>query len=388
LPKEVDLAVAGAGPGGLYAALEALKRGLSVHIFDKKTVVGAPVKCGEYFPVRKEMERLLPSAGEYMNVFDVPRDAIDNTCKKLRLISPAGSEFEFDFEAFILDRTILEQTMAKEVERLGGTIELRKAVDLFMQDHAVHVGPNRTEGVTAKVVVAADGFPSKVAKSAGILTANYLTPNNVAINYEYLLTNLSIDQGVTEMYMGTEFAPGGYGWIIPKGNNSANVGIGIRTPYSRSNDGRNYLKFFLNGCPLSSPKLQGAKAGPMIADVLPVDGPLPTTCVGQVMAVGDAAGMVMPTNGGGIATAMITGEIAGQVSADHVQKGTPISDYERKWKAVLGKEMRVSTRLRRMADHFMGNDFVFNILLHVLRTDGIKDVITCRAPKGLRPFIS
>jgi flavin-dependent dehydrogenase len=98
--------------------------------------------------------------------------------------------------------------------------------------------------------------------------------------------------------------------------------------------------------------------------------------------------MVMPTNGGGIATAMITGEIAGQVSADHVQKGTPISDYERKWKAVLGKEMRVSTRLRRMADHFMGNDFVFNILLHVLRTDGIRDVITCRAPKGLRPFIS
>ena len=61
--KEVDLAVAGAGPGGLYAALEALKRGLSVYVFDKKTVVGAPVKCGEYFPVRKEMESLLPSAG-------------------------------------------------------------------------------------------------------------------------------------------------------------------------------------------------------------------------------------------------------------------------------------------------------------------------------------
>jgi digeranylgeranylglycerophospholipid reductase len=106
------------------------------------------------------------------------------------------------------------------------------------------------------------------------------------------------------------------------------------------------------------------------------------------MAVGDAAGMVMPTNGGGIATAMISGRIAGQVSADHLQNGTPVSDYERRWRAVMGKEMRVSTKLRRLADHFMGNDFIFNILLHLLRTDGIKDVITCRAPKGLGLFTS
>jgi len=388
LSEQVDLVVAGAGPGGLYAALEALKRGLTVHVFDKKEIVGTPVKCGEYFPVRKEMESLLPSAGDYMSVFDIPSDAIDNTCRKLRVISPTGSEFEFDFEAFILDRTVLEQSKAKEVERLGGRIELRKPVDLFLRDHAVLVGPSEDEAVTAKVVIAADGFPSKVAKSAGILTQDYMTPNNVAINYEYLMTDLSVDQNVTEMYMGTEFAPGGYGWIIPKGNSSANVGIGIRTAYSKKNDGRAFLKFFLDDCPLSKSKLRGGKPGPMIADVLPVDGPLPTTCRGQVIAVGDAAGMVMPTNGGGIATAMISGQIAGQVSADYVQKGTPLSDYERRWKIAMGKEMRVSTKLRRLADHFMGNDFVFNILLHILRTNGIKDVITCRAPQGLTPFIS
>jgi flavin-dependent dehydrogenase len=215
-----------------------------------------------------------------------------------------------------------------------------------------------------------------------------MTPNNVAINYEYLITNLSVDQKVTEMYMGTELAPGGYGWIIPKGNNSANVGIGIRTSYSKRSDGRSYLKFFLSNCPLSKSKLEGGKPGPMIADVLPVDGPLPKTCAGQVMAVGDAAGMVMPTNGGGIATAMISGQVAGETAADHVQKGVPISEYERRWREVMGKEMRVSTKLRRLADHFMGNDFMFNLILHVLRTQGIKDVITCRAPKGLGPFIS
>jgi len=388
LAKEVDLVVAGAGPGGLYAAKEALKRGLSVHVFDKKSVVGMPVKCGEYFPVRKEMESLLPSAGEYMDVFDVPGDAVNNNCKTLRVISPKGKGYEFDFEAFILDRTVLEQRAAKEVEELGGTVQLQTVVDLFTQNGEAYIGPKLSGGVKAKVIVAADGFPSKVAKAAGLLTDAYMTPNNVAINYEYLMTELSVDQSVTEMYMGTQFAPGGYGWIIPKGGHSANVGIGIRTSYSKRNDGRGYLQYFLTECELTKSKLEGGKSGPMIADVLPVDGPLAKTYSSNVMAVGDAAAMVMPTNGGGIATAMITGKIAGQIAADHIQNGTPLSEYQEKWMRVMGKEMRVSTRLRRLADHFMGNDFVFHLLLGALGTQGIKDVITCRAPGALRPFVS
>ncbi|MGA2971506.1 MAG: NAD(P)/FAD-dependent oxidoreductase [Candidatus Bathyarchaeia archaeon] len=386
--KEVDLLVAGAGPGGLYAAVQALKLGLTVQVFDKKTVVGVPVKCGEYFPVRKEMAYLLPSAGDYLHVFDVPEEAVDNVCKSIRVISPKGSEYEFDFEAYILDRTKLEQHMAEEVQELGGTVQLRTPVDLFAEDGNVMVGRTREDAVKAKVIIAADGFPSKVAKSAGILTEDYMTPNNVAINYEYLMTDLSVDQSVTEMYLGTELAPGGYGWIIPKGNRSANVGIGIRTSYSKRNDGRSYLHFFLDECSLTKLKLEGGKPGPMIADVLPVDGPLAKTYSEHVMAVGDAAGMVMPTNGGGISTAMITGEIAGQVAADHVQKGVPLSEYERRWKQVLGKEMIVSTNLRRLADRFMGNDLLFHLLLRFLGTQGIKDVITCRAPRGLHPFMA
>lgn len=387
MQKSVDLVIAGAGPGGLYAAHQALQRGLTVHVFDKKSVIGIPVKCGEYFPVRKEMEYLLPSAGEYMHVFDVPHDAVDNVCKSIRVISPKGREYEFDFEAYVLDRTALEQQMAKKVEQLGGVIQLSTPVDLFMRNGELLVGRNPADSVRAKVVIAADGFPSKVAKSAGILKDEYMTANNIAINYEYLTSELGVDQTVTEMYFGTEFAPGGYGWIIPKGDRTANVGIGIRTSYSQRNDGKGYLKYFLADCPLTKTKLEGGRPGAMIADVLPVDGPFNCTYSSNVLAVGDAAGMVMPTNGGGISTAMISGEIAGQTAADHLQKGISLSEYEKHWKQVMGKEMRVSTKLRRLADHGMRNDLLFHFMLRILGVSGIKDVITCRAPKGLKPFL-
>lgn len=379
----VDVAVVGAGPGGLYAAIEALKRGLSVHVFDKKEVIGSPVKCGEYFPIRKEMEYLLPNAGKYMNVFDVPQESIDNVCKTIRVISPKGTEYEFEFASFVLNRAILEQGLAKEVERLGGTIQLRMTTELYASNGELHVGKDRASSIRARTVIAADGFPSKIAKSAGIVNDDYMTPNNVAINYEHLITELAVDQSVTEMYLGTEFAPGGYGWIIPKGNRSANVGIGIRTSYSKGNNGREYLNFFLHNCHLTEQKLKGGIPGPIIADVLPVDGPLGRTFSEQVMAVGDAAGMVMPTNGGGIATAMITGSIAGQVAADHLQSNVPLADYERRWREVMGAEMAVSTKMRRLADRFMGHDLAFHVMLRILGSQGIKDVITCKVPRQL-----
>ncbi len=388
MPKSVDVVIVGAGPGGLYAAVQALERGLSVHVFDKKTEVGVPVKCGEYFPIRKEMEYLLPSAGEYMHVFDVPQDAVDNFCNKISVISPRGRVFEFDFEAYVLDRIKLEQGMAKRVEAMGGTLELGSPVDLLDQSDDITIGKKGGEAVMAKVVIAADGFPSKIAKSAGILTDDYMTPNNIAINYEYLMNRLGVDQSITEMYFGTDFAPGGYGWIIPKGDGSANVGIGIRTSYSKRREGKSYLDFFIRECTLTKEKLSGGLPGTMIADVLPVDGPIARTYSERVMAVGDAAGMVMPTNGGGISTAMITGEIAGRTAADHVQKGLPLSEYQKRWQEVMGREMRVSTALRRYADPFMRNDLLFHLVMRFLGTKGIKDVITCKVPKGLGLMIS
>ncbi len=387
MSDSVDVVVVGAGPGGLYAAIEALQAGCTVHVFDKKTVVGVPVKCGEYFPIRKEMEYLLPNAKAYMHVFEVPDDVVDNFCKSIRVISPKGREFEFDFQAFVLDRTKLEQDLARKVQALGGTIQLNSPVNLLDTNGEAIVGRDVGNSIKAKVVIAADGFPSKIAKAAGILTEDYMTANNVAINYEYLMDDLDVDRTVTEMYLGTEFAPGGYGWIIPKGGRSANVGIGIRTSFSKRNDGKGYLDFFLHECSLSKTKLEGGKPGPMIADVLPVDGPFERTCAGRVIAVGDAAGMVMPTNGGGIATAMITGTIAGQIAADHLKKQVPLSEYENRWKAAMGIPMSVSTNLRRMSDHFMGNDLLFHLMLRILRTKGIKDVITCRTPVGLGPFL-
>src|SRR5437870_5206069 len=61
-------------------------------------------------------------------------------------------------------------------------------------------------------------------------------------------------------------------------------------------------------------------------------GPPPRTVKDNVMLVGDAAGMVMATNGGGNNVAMIAGRYAGLTAADHLLDGTPLDEYEARWR--------------------------------------------------------
>lgn len=381
--SQVDVIIVGAGPAGLQAAIAAAGRGASVLVFDKKTMIGVPVRCGEFFPRKKEMLGLLPGSEDLAHLFEIPSDAISNTCERLRIYSPLGKCWEFPFEAYVLDRATLEQHLAEEARKLGAQFRLGRTVQLFHNSRQLKVGPTEPESVEAEVVIAADGFPSATASTAGLLSDRYKLRENAAINYQYLMEDLSIESDVTEMYTGTCIAPGGYAWIIPKSRTAANVGVGVRTPFMKVGKARDHLDHFVLRYPLTADKLRSGIIRTMITDVLPIDGAVSKTYSNRLLSVGDSAGMVMPTNGGGIPPAMVSGHIAGEVAALHVLRGEPLSNYEARWKKALGRELAASTRMRRLADAFMRHDRLLDCAMRILRTDGIKKVVTCKIPSGL-----
>jgi digeranylgeranylglycerophospholipid reductase len=185
------------------------------------------------------------------------------------------------------------------------------------------------------------------------------------------------------MYMGTSTAPGGFGWIIPKSPDTANVGVGVRTRFMKSGRARDYLDHFVKAHPLASGKLRSGTVRTIMADVLPIGGAVSKTYSNRLLLVGDSAGMVMPTNGGGIPTAMVSGHIAGEVAALHVQRGELLSNYEARWQRAIGRELTASTRMRRFADFFMRHDRLLDWAMRILNTSGVKKVVTCKVPSGL-----
>jgi geranylgeranyl reductase family protein len=385
--RKYDVIVVGGGPGGLSAAVHLAEKGLKVKVFEKKKLLGKPVRCGEYFPVKEEMARLLPRV-KCIDIIDSPEDAIDSKCKSIRLVSPRGHEFEFPFEAYILDRHVFETHLGDVARSNGADIDVGVQAHYYPEDEGGWVGLTRETADYGEIIVAADGYPSETAERAGLPEREYAGPYAVATNIEYLMTDLNVEQDVAELYMDPRYSPGGYGWIIPKGHGRANVGIGIREPYVRREwQIRDLLTGFIEKNKVAAKRLKGGKTASLIGDSLPVDGPLTRTYTDRVMAVGDAAGMVMPTNGGGIQTAMITGRLAAEAAVRYFENKTPLSSYEDAWKDQIGMEMENSKRMRQASDRLMGHEFVFDTMLRLMGTRKIADVIMCQVPSGMGTFV-
>ncbi len=382
-----DVVVVGGGPGGLSAAVHMAQKGLKVKVFEKKKVLGKPVRCGEYYPVKDEMVKLLPRC-ECLDVIDAPAESVDTTCKSIRLISPRGHEFEFPFAAHILDRQVFESHLGDVARSHGADIEIGVQAHYYPEDGGGWVGPSRDKADYGELIIAADGYPSETAEKAGLPEREYANPYAVATNIEYLMTDLGVEQDVAEMYMDPRYSPGGYGWIIPKGHGRANVGIGIREPYVRRDwQIRELLTGFIEKNKVAARRLKGGRIASLIGDSLPVDGPLSRTYADRVMAVGDAAGMVMPTNGGGIQTALITGRLAGEAAVRYFEDRTPLSSYESAWREQLGLELENSKVMRQASDRLMGHGFLFDLMLRIMGTRRIAEVIMCQIPGGMGRFM-
>src|SRR5216117_933702 len=385
--SKYDVIVVGGGPGGLSSAVYLSQKGLKVKVFEKKKLLGKPVRCGEYFPVKDEMVRLLPRV-KCIDIIDAPDDSVDSKCKSIRLVSPRGHEFEFPFAAYILDRHVFESHLGDIARSNGADIDVGVQAHFYPDEDGGWVGPTREQADHGEIIIAADGYPSETAERAGLPEREYAGPYAVATNIEYLMTDLDVEQDVAEMYMDPRYSPGGYGWIIPKGKGRANVGIGIREPYVRRDwQIRDLLTGFIEKNSVASKRLVGGNKASMIGDSLPVDGPLSRTYSDRVMAVGDAAGMVMPTNGGGIQTALITGDLAAEAAVNYFEHQTPLSGYEASWKEQIGLEMENSKLMRQASDRVMAHGFLFDLMLRMMGTKRIADVIMCQIPGGMGTFM-
>src|SRR5256712_5128900 len=209
------------------------------------------------------------------------------------------SRYDIPFQGFTVQRDKMDQGITAQAIQEGAELMTETTVVRVRGDE-VETNRGTFQG---KVVVGSDGPRSTVAKSVGLEWPVSAPAMSATAEGDF--------SDATDMFFGN-LAPGGYAWIIPKAG-CANVGLGTWERF-RGNLRELFNKF------VTSRSLEPGKA---TGGFVPVLGPPPRTVKGNVMLVGDAAGMVMATNGGGNKGARIPGRYAGLTPAEHLPAGTP-----------------------------------------------------------------
>lgn len=226
---EYDVIVVGAGPAGSTAARAAAEE-CDVLLIEKRQEIGEPVRCAEGVP----KEALL----ELLGVSEPDKKWISSEINGARINAPDGTAVDISAEmlrmeaplGYVLERKIFDRDLARDAARAGAHVMVRtRATGLIVEDGAVKgVKINKLGDdfeVRSKVVIGADGVESQVGRWGGINTT--LKPRDIESCAQYCMENVDMIEKTFDIYLGEQYAPGGYAWRFPKGDRAANVGLGM-----------------------------------------------------------------------------------------------------------------------------------------------------------------
>jgi len=334
---KTDVLVIGAGPAGSMAAKWAAKHGAKVTMIEKRQEIGSPVRCGEGMS-KAWLADVGIKPGRWINV----------EVEGARIYSPSEKVFEINEKhagnevGYVVERDEFDKQLAIDAANAGVDVVLKTAAVGMLKENGRVVGAKvkrfgETFEIRAPVTVGADGFESQVGRWAGISTNISMRDMDTCLQYR--MTSVDCDVRYCDFFLG-KVAPGGYVWVFPKGEGLANVGIGVQVSQVKAMaDARNYLDRWID----HHPGYAKGKKIDMVGGGVSISAPLKQTAGDGIMLVGDAARMIDPLTGGGIANGCIAGKICGQVAAEAVHAGTPTKEffqkYEKGWRAVLEEKL-------------------------------------------------
>jgi len=352
-----DILVVGGGPSGLRVAGRLAAAGFSVRVIERKPEIGHNVLCTGI--VGKDV----------FEKYQLDSGSILREVRSVQLISPFASIVNYQHPqsfAYVVDRQAFDRLLAASARASGAAIDLDLTVeDIAVGPAGVTLTARRNGGgrvrCTARVAVIATGVDYSLQKKAGLDT-----PRDFLIGAQAELP-AEADEPTT-IFFGREVAPGAFAWSVPAGQGRARVGLLTKK------DPRACLVKFIEA---NRPTFSGNGDELGIRTKAVAQGLLGRTAANRVLAVGEAAGQVKTTTGGGISYGLLCADLAAEAIEACFRKGSfqssALAAYESEWKKAIQKEILIGYYTRKMCARL--SDGQIEGLFQLAKTDGIIPII-------------
>lgn len=341
--ERFDVIVIGAGPAGSTAAAGIASRGYSVLLLEKRSRIGFPVRCAEAIGPASEIERYV----------ELDEKWISSPVDGFLIVSPGGKRFEGRIPGigYVVDREGFDLSLAEKARERGAEIRTgHQAMELIRGELGISgvvvrdLASGSEYRALARIVIGADGIESLSVRWAGI-RAGY-SPDEVLSCAQQLVRGIDVSSRQIEFHLGSATAPGGYAWVFPKSEDSANVGLGINALMAGGVNASEYLERFLERrCP-------GAERKRLVVGGTVVARGLEHLSVPGFAAAGEAACQNNPFTGGGILNAIAGGGMAADAAAEALERqggeNEALERYTARWNGSAGRSNELYFRAAKV----------------------------------------
>jgi geranylgeranyl reductase family protein len=352
-----DVAIVGGGPGGLHAAALLARAGLDVAVYEEHPSSGTPVHCTGVL------------AADAFDEFGLDRSAILNPLTTARFFSPASQSITYTtsrLEAVAIDRLVFDERLFDAARRSGATISFGQRVDDVSVDGS---------GVTVRFK---DGGETRARLGVLACGASYGIQRRLGLGMPSLyLQSAQLEvpagrPGDVEVHFGRDVAPNGFAWVVPvRRGDRWFARVGLMCERESAQRFRRFLQRVAGPWEIDTAELVEPRQ-----KLLPL-APIPRTSMERIVAVGDAAGLVKATTGGGIYYSILSATLAASAITHAFKRNAfdaaTLSRYDRSWQRRLGAEIQAQRQLRELANRL--DDHEIEAFFDLARTDGVMPIV-------------
>ena len=334
-----DVVVIGGGLSGCFCASHLARAGLKVLVVEEHPRTGDPRYCTGII------------GKEAFDRFELPAAPIQETYTSAIFYSPLGSYVRVSQDtpqAFIINRAEFDSELALSALNAGAQFFYSTRCTGFENEgDRLRVTLQEKSGgrksVTTKTVVLSSGTFYGLHKGLGInRPSQFLDTAQAEVDARGIFE--------VEVHFGKSVAPGSFAWASPLPHGRARIGL------STYRNAKFHLDRFLTSDTFKNrlPK----QPFHIKRKVIPIQ-PLKKSYGNRFLIIGDAAGQVKPTTGGGIYYALLSAHLASETLIEGFKNNRlderQMRQYQDKWEREIGRELKIGSITRRLLRHISDN---------------------------------